>query len=123
MQGPFVQQRCSEDAVVGQRAQPLCLRVEGQRNGKDDRSREGNVLVLMWQRHGTTSWAGMPWHLCPYPDEPGKLHLHLLAFCRVNFHKGIFFDMVLMGLVLGWWCFLVHQDLVQLKPDAGVFDP
>lgn len=95
MQGPFVQQWSSEGAIVGQRTLPLCLR--GQGNGKDDRNREGNVLVLMWQRHGVPLGLALASLLIP-----GKLHMHLLAFCRVNCLKGIFFDMVLLKLVLDW---------------------
>lgn len=99
MQSPCVQQWCSEDVIVGQRAQPLCLGVEGQRNrnGADVAEVQDNLLG---------------WHLSSYPDELGKLPMHLLAFFRVNFLKDIFLDMALLGLVLGWWCFLVHQDLV-----------
>lgn len=80
-------------------AQPLCLGVEGQRN------RNGADVVEVREHL-------LGWHLSSYPDEPGKLYMHLLAFYRVNFLKGIFFDMTLLGLVIGGWCFLIYQDLV-----------
>lgn len=84
---------------MGKRAQPLCLGVEGQRN------RNGADVVEVREHL-------LGWHFSSYPDEPGKLYMHLLAFSRVNFLKGIFFDMALLGLVIGWWCFLIYQDLV-----------